>query len=193
MENPLLFTLAVLAVLATPGPTNTLLATAGAADGLRRAYLLIPAEALGYFIAIQILRLVLGPLVGNSPVLVTTLRILVGVYLLWLSWRLWARGTERTAERQQVITAGQVFLTTLLNPKAVILGLGIIPFGVPRASLYLAAFQLLAAIVATLWIAGGVVLGRVANDRGAVRLVPRMGAVVLGAFALTLVASPLLR
>jgi threonine/homoserine/homoserine lactone efflux protein len=78
MENPLLFAVTVLAILATPGPTNTLLATAGATDGFFRAFLLIPAEALGYFIAIEFLRVALGPIVGSAPMLVVALRLLVG-------------------------------------------------------------------------------------------------------------------
>jgi hypothetical protein len=61
MEDPVLFALAVLAVLGTPGPTNTLLATAGATAGLRRSLALIPAEAAGYTISILTLGLALGP------------------------------------------------------------------------------------------------------------------------------------
>jgi threonine/homoserine/homoserine lactone efflux protein len=192
MENPLLFALMVLAVLAAPGPTNTLLAISGAAEGMRRAYFLIPAEALGYFIAILTLRLVLGPLVESFPVLVTALRILAGTYLLWVSWRLWSRGRAQVTEKQRVITAGQVFLTTLMNPKSVLFALGIIPFGVPHPYLYLLSFQLLAAAIATAWIGGGAVLGRMAQNRVRFRLIPCTGAVVLGVFALTLLASPLL-
>jgi len=45
MDDPLLFALAVLTILGTPGPTNTLLATAGATGGLRRSLPLVPAEA----------------------------------------------------------------------------------------------------------------------------------------------------
>ena len=192
MQDPLLFTLTVLAILTTPGPTNTLLATAGAADGLRRAFFLIPAEALGYFIAIQALRIVLVPLVGNAPMLVAALRLLVGAYLLWIAWRLWSRGREPMIEGQKTITAGQVFLTTLLNPKAIVFALGIIPIGVANVSLYLTAFQLFTAAVAALWMVGGAMLGRLARNQGGIGLVSRIGAVVLGAFAVTLVASPLL-
>jgi threonine/homoserine/homoserine lactone efflux protein len=192
MKDPLLFTLTVLAILVTPGPTNTLLLTAGAANGMRRAYVLIPAEALGYFVAIQILRLILGTLVESVPMLVVALRIVVGSYLLWVAGRLWSQGRRPMTEGQKVITADQIFVTTLLNPKAIILALGIIPIGVPHVLLYLIAFQAFAAVVATLWIAGGAALGRMAQDRSGVRFVPRIGAVVLGVFAITLMVSPLM-
>jgi threonine/homoserine/homoserine lactone efflux protein len=191
MEDPVLFALMVLTVLVTPGPTNTLLAISGAAEGMRRAYFLIPAEALGYLTAILTLRTVLGPLVGSVPVLVTALRVFVGAYLVWVSWRLWNRGRAEVTKSQQVVTAGQVFLTTLMNPKSVLFALGIIPF-VAHWYLYLLFFHLLAAIVAIAWICGGAVLGRAAQKRARARVIPRMGAIVLGVFAVTLLASTLL-
>ena len=61
MTEPLAFILAVLGLLATPGPTNTLLAASGAAVGLRRSLHLIPAEVSGYLCSILALALVLGP------------------------------------------------------------------------------------------------------------------------------------
>jgi threonine/homoserine/homoserine lactone efflux protein len=53
--------MAALSVLVTPGPTNTLLATAGAGLGFRRALPLLTAELSGYFLAIIASR------VGPSP------------------------------------------------------------------------------------------------------------------------------
>ena len=41
MQDPVLFTLTVLFILGTPGPTNTLLATAGGTVGFRRALPLV--------------------------------------------------------------------------------------------------------------------------------------------------------
>ena len=78
MENPVLFAMAVLAVLGTPGPTNTLLATAGATGGLRCSLPLIPAEAAGYTISILTLGLALGPVVAGAPLLAGALRVSVG-------------------------------------------------------------------------------------------------------------------
>ena len=44
MIDPWLFMLAVATLLATPGPTNTLMATAGAMNGPRAAWPLLLAE-----------------------------------------------------------------------------------------------------------------------------------------------------
>ena len=65
MQDPVLFTLTVLLILGTPGPTNTLLATAGATVGFRRALPLLPAEAAGYLIAILAIGLALGPFIAG--------------------------------------------------------------------------------------------------------------------------------
>lgn len=42
----------VVTILLTPGPTNTLLASAGIQAGVKHSLKLIPAEVIGYLIAI---------------------------------------------------------------------------------------------------------------------------------------------
>ncbi|MFC7692453.1 hypothetical protein ACFQY5_25655 [Paeniroseomonas aquatica] len=98
MADPVLFTLAVLAILGTPGPTNSLLATAGATAGMRRSLPLIAAEAAGYALAILTIGLVLGPVMAGAPLLATALRVAVGATCCcWpsasgaLAGRLWRR------------------------------------------------------------------------------------------------------
>ncbi|MBB3769786.1 threonine/homoserine/homoserine lactone efflux protein [Angulomicrobium tetraedrale] len=195
MTDPVLFVLAVLAILATPGPTNTLLATAGAAVGWRRALPLVPAEAAGYLIAISAISaigLALGPVVAAAPMLALGLRLMVGLYLLFVAWKLW-RGAGLPIAGPGLVTPGRIFLTTLLNPKAIVFALGVVPFNAPAWPGYLMAFALLTATVALGWIALGALLGHAADAAGRASLVPRLGAAVVSAFAVMLLTPPLLR
>ena len=194
MEDPLLFALAVLAVLGTPGPTNSLLATAGATAGLRRSLPLIAAEAAGYTLAILTIGLLLGPVLAGAPLLATALRLAVGVYLLLLAVRLWRRGGAALATGA-VITPRQVFVTTLLNPKAIVFALGILPFAAGQGVWppYLLGFLVLLIAVATAWITAGALLGAAAGRRGWGRAVPRVGAAAVGGFAVVMLLVPLLR
>ena len=194
MQDPALFTLAVLAILGTPGPTNTLLATAGATAGVRRSLPLIAAEAAGYSIAILSLGLALGPMLARLPLLAGALRLAVGLYLLRLAVRLWRHGAARLATGA-VVTPRQVFVTTLLNPKAIVFALGVLPFGAgPEVwPPYMLGFLLLLVSVALAWIAAGAMLGEAAGRRGWGGAVPRVGAAAVGSFAILMLVSPLLR
>lgn len=191
MENPVLFALAVLAILGTPGPTNALLATSGATSGLRRSLPLVPAEAAGYLISILTLGLVLAPLVSGVPGVASALRAAVGLYLAVLAVRLWRRGGA-TLAGGAAVTPAQVFATTLLNPKALVFAFGVVPFGAARVWPYLLGFLVLLASVALCWIAAGALLGQVASRSGRAGVVPRIGAAAVGAFAVLLIVAPLL-
>ena len=191
MVDPLLFALAVLAVLATPGPTNTLLATSGAMVGLRRSLALVPAEAAGYGIAILTLGLVLGPVMAGQPMLAAALRAAVGAYLLLLAWRLWRRGAGAVVG-VGLVRPGQLFITTLLNPKAIVFALGIVPFGKAPVLPYMLGFMALLVSVAVAWIGLGAVLGQAAARRGIAGVVPRVGATAVAGFGVLLLVGPLL-
>ena len=182
MLDPLLFSLAVLVILGTPGPTNTLLATGGAALGWRRAWRLIPAEMAGYTLAILALGLLLGPAIAAQPWLARAMRLAVACFLLGLAWKLWRRGLAGAAAGTAV-TPGQVFLTTLLNPKAIILALGVVPFGQAPVLPYMLGFLAILAPVAAGWVLFGALLGRVGGA-----WVPLLGAGVIAGFALLLLA-----
>jgi threonine/homoserine/homoserine lactone efflux protein len=192
MQDPLLFALTVLTILGTPGPTNTLLATGGASAGFRRALLLIPAEGAGYLISILTWGLLVGPLLASSPVVNFGLRLLVGCYLLYSALRLWNSNSLPQVSSAAVISPRQVFLTTLLNPKAIIFALAVMPFTAPLLWAYIVAFLCLTAAVATVWIFAGAAMGGVAAATGRSHIVPRVGAAFVGIFAAILMASPLL-
>lgn len=192
MENPSLFVLTVLTILGMPGPTNTLLATAGAAAGWRQSWALVLAEAGGYLVTILLLGLVLGPVLAGSPLIRMMLRFAVGLYLLMLAWKLWGHGAAGHAQAG-AISFRQLFVATLLNPKAVIFALAVIPFGKPHVWAYLLGFAAMVAVVGTAWLAIGESAGRVARAGGKAQWVPRIGSAVVSVFALLIVVSPLLK
>jgi threonine/homoserine/homoserine lactone efflux protein len=192
MTDPIIFMLTVLFILGTPGPTNTLLATAGATVGIRRALPILLGESVGYLISILLIGLLIGPALAGAPAVAMTLRLMVGAYLLWLAFRLW-KGGAVLVEGRQAITMRQVFVTTLLNPKAIIFALGVIPFAAPSWPLYLLGFLAMLGAVAVCWISIGAALGRAAAAAGRFSLVPRIGALAVAAFALVLISAPLLQ
>lgn len=192
MTDPALFILTVLFILGTPGPTNTLLATGGASVGVRRSLPLMVGEAFGYSISILTIGLVLAPVIAGLPWAATALRLAVGAYLVFLAIRLWQRGAT-FARGARTVTPAQVFVTTLLNPKAIVFALGVLPFASAAWPGYFAGFLVMLAGVALCWIALGAALGQAAAATGRVRWVPRVGAAAVMGFAVVLVAAPLWR
>jgi threonine/homoserine/homoserine lactone efflux protein len=191
MTDPVAFALAVLFLLITPGPTNTLLLTAGASSGLR-ALRLIPAEVAGYLTTILIVGTLIGDWVRGVPSLAFALRLVIAAYLLYLAIRLWRAGLAIGAT-QQLIGFRDVLVTTLLNPKALLFALGIIPVHASGSLAYFIAFVAMVIGAGSGWAMLGVALARGLLPKSGTHLVPRLGAVVIAAFAAYLVIAPLLQ
>lgn len=187
MTDPVLFVLTVLTILITPGPTNTLLAIGGASRGLRRGWPLLLGEAIGYGISITTIGAVLRPLLAPSPDAVLVLRVLVSGYLLYLAHRILR--SRLVAGADTVITVRRVFVATLLNPKAMVFALVVVPFGAPSVALYMLGFFAVLVPVALCWIAFGAVLGRAAAGTRYERWILRAGALAITTFAVLLLVS----
>ncbi len=192
MIDPIAFVLAALTLLATPGPTNTLLAMSGAAAGLRPSLRLLGAELGGYMISILTLSLVLGPLVRGNPLVAVVLKGLCALYLVFLAIKLWREGSSALVTSAPV-PFRRVFTTTLLNPKAVIFAFLILPHLADRRIVqglpYLAGLCALIVMVGGSWIALGSVLQAGSGGRLAGGLVRRVGAGALVVFAVVLSSS----
>ena len=137
MQDPVLFALAVLTLLITPGPTNTLLATAGATGGFRRSAHLLLAELAGYNISIYILGNLFEAQTSGSKIR-TVLSVVAGAYLLFTAIRFWRTRLEL---QRATVSMRHVFVTTLLNPKALVFAFLIVPMHTPNTWLYLASFR----------------------------------------------------
>lgn len=190
MTDPVLFVIAVVAVLATPGPTNTLLLTAATLDG-PRSLRLIPAEMAGYLVSALTIALLVGPLVAQIWMVGLVLRSIAAAYLILAAVRLWRR-SGGAFQGTPLITARHVFTTTLLNPKAILFGLGIVPVREAGGVAYLTGFCLLIAAVASAWILLGMLIRRGLLSSTGTPLIPRIAATVIASFAGFLVLSPLL-
>jgi len=176
----LTFLAATYFLLAVPGPTNTLLATSGAGIGIARSLRLLVAELCGYLLAIALLRLALGPIVGDIPIAALVLRVAVTVYILCLAFMLWRVNTRELRDGAPV-TFGQVLFATLLNPKALVFAFLLLPLEAGPLELlpWFGAIALQILTAGAAWIALGATLGGGARRLGHPHLVTRIGAVTL--------------
>lgn len=187
MADAVFFILISLALLLTPGPTNTLLLVGGATNGLKRSLWLAPAELLGYLAAIPILALTVGPFVQQSPVGQALLRLVLALYLGFLAVRLWR--TPQSGKSEYMVTPQRVFIVTLLNPKALVFAFVVLPplAGQWRAMLpHLAALSLMIVIASLCWISFGAALRSEKMFAIKSRTIQRIGSAVLLIFAVVI-------
>jgi threonine/homoserine/homoserine lactone efflux protein len=192
VTEPLTFLLAVLALLATPGPTNTLLATSGASAGFGRSWYLIFAEMIGYAISVTTLALIVGPVVRTSHELSVALRIVCALFLFYSAWKLWREGAAALTSDKPV-SFRRVLVATMLNPKGIVFAFVIVPhlhLGELTAAMpYMGALMAAIALIGGAWIAGGAVLRAGARASFSPAFARRAGAVVLCVFAALITGS----
>jgi threonine/homoserine/homoserine lactone efflux protein len=184
--------LAILVLLVTPGPTNTLLFLAGSERGWRGALRLIPAELLGYLATVLPLTLIGAAVLQSHPQARPAIALLAGVWVAWLALKLWQTGRSRTATPDLAqVTARMVFVTTLLNPKALIFGLVLLP-SPGQLPLNFAIFIAQVTVVAAAWASFGAVLTATTQQNPrSLPLIRRIASVWLGIVSLTLIAKSL--
>ena len=144
------FLLTSAAILLTPGPTNTILAASGAAMGLRQARLLPLAEALGYAFAIGFF-LSLANLLADVPQALPLMKAVAAIWLLLSARKLWSLPVVPEMLARSGAFA-RVLVTTLLNPKAMLVGTLSIPSLLPgQPALGLLAFVALSVAAGFGW------------------------------------------
>lgn len=184
MTDPVQFVLAALALLIVPGPTNTVLAVAGAAGGRSPVPLLV-AELIGYLAVILLARLVLLPLLAVFPTADLIIRAVVIAYLLFAAYRLWSAPLDLTG--MTAVGFGTVLATTFFNPKGLIFAASVFPRNDLALPLYAALFGAIAMGTGLAWFLVGRGVARLGRARTA--LLPRLGAGALLVFAALLALS----
>ncbi|MHA6194688.1 LysE family translocator [Pseudomonas wadenswilerensis] len=128
----LLLVLTCLGIAVVPGPNALLVLTHGALHGNRRALFTVAGGVMGFMAMISLCALGLAALIQASLSLFTLLKILGGLYLIWLGISLWraapmsldltvqARSSDAALFRQGLLSA-------VSNPKALLLFTAFIP------------------------------------------------------------------
>lgn len=180
--------LALILLLLTPGPTNTLILLAAAERGFMRALSLIPVELAAYLAVIVPLALLSDALADQIGILRPIAAALAGAWVLYLAWSMWRFGTDANATG--TVSPRRLAVTTLLNPKALVMGLVLIP----GAGGSVEAFGVLAlsiVIVALVWAAAGCCLPRPTVGTGVPPILPRLAALWLAGLSVLIVAGGL--
>ncbi|RWA78088.1 MAG: hypothetical protein EOQ31_35675 [Mesorhizobium sp.] len=182
------FLSALLALLLAPGPTNTLMALAGAQKGFRRVLHLLPSELLGYLATVLTLAWLGAWLFECWPAAGVTLKVAAAIWVMYLAVKLW--GARLGGRGKTEVTALRVFTTTLLNPKALIFGLVLLP--IPADAQFLPKLGLLclsATAVALTWGVAGALTQ--IGEAGGIRLciAQRIASIWLAVVSFTLLAS----
>jgi len=178
--------------LALPGPTNALLAIAGTSAGLRRSAHLVMAAILGYGLAVVALISVAAPIIEAIPVAGRVLRLAAAAVLIQIALSLWSPPALATRESKPV-RWGHVFFTTLLNPKALVLAMFVMPQDAAGALVFrpeaAVLLPFLIAVSALGWIGIGAALRSNVANGGASGWIERSGAIILSGFAAVIAYS----
>jgi threonine/homoserine/homoserine lactone efflux protein len=151
---------------------------------------LIGAELGGYLTTILPLVFLAAPLLADQPVSAVVIKLASTLWVLLLAARLWTYPPSAT--EPGAVTVFAVYCTTVLNPKALIIGLALMPPAslasaeeLIRPFPYLAVFSVTVVCVATCWLsAGAAILRRVATTSPL--LFGRVAASFLVVFAISL-------
>lgn len=189
MGGQFTFVLAVLALLATPGPTNTLMAASGAQRGVGRSLPLLAGELGGYLIAITVWIELVGAVAAGHPLVPVVAKFIAAAFLVWSAWKLWANAGHADLA-QRGVTLGRVFATTLINPKALVFAFAIFPpVGLAARLPYLSVFAALVLATAIGWMTLGTVAARSSAGLLTSSRVERITAVAQSVFATLLVVQ----
>lgn len=179
----------VITILLTPGPTNTLLASAGAQLGFRAARGLILVELMGYISAITFWGYFIQAIAVLMPSLPNLIKLISAFYILYLALKLWRTARAHVA-LSQCIGRHELFIATLLNPKGLLFASVIFPSQIWQDlnsfSLYLALFSVLLVPIASFWIFLGSLLKSSQGRWFSQQRLQKVAAIILLCFAVPL-------
>ncbi|WP_017906795.1 LysE family translocator [Pseudomonas asplenii] len=139
----LFYVLTCLGIAVVPGPNALLVLTHGALHGNRKTLFTISGGVIGFAAVIALCVLGLGALLKASMIWLTVLKIVGGLYLVWLGIKLWRAEPVTLSLGDSCVSSDwslfrQGLLSAISNPKALLLFTAFItPFIDPHQNLLL--------------------------------------------------------
>ncbi|AHL34609.1 amino acid transporter LysE [Pseudomonas brassicacearum] len=131
-ETWLLYLVTCCGIAVVPGPNALLVLTHGAIHGSRKTLFTITGGVLGFAFVLTLCALGLGALIQASATGFTVLKVVGGLYLIWLGFGLWRSApvsletTGATSFRHWSLFR-QGLVSAISNPKALLLFTAFIP------------------------------------------------------------------
>lgn len=167
------------------------MAASGAQRGLKQSLHLLAGELGGYAVAITVWIEIVGAVAAREPIVGSVAKLVAVAFLFWSAWKLWRTAGHGDFGRQG-ITLGRVFLTTLLNPKALVFAFAIFPaVGFVERLPYGAVFAVIVVMTAVGWMALGMLAARGAGGLLTSARVERIAAAAMAVFATALAVQTL--
>lgn len=177
----------------TPGPSNLILTSTGAAVGVLRGLPALAGQVVGMGLMMFLVAFGLGSLVLSSPLILQGIKWCGIGLLLWLSWKIATSGqSEATADRARVGFWGAAAFQWI-NPKSWLVCAGAVGAYFQAAagntlgqSLFLALLFVAAALPSCfLWLVAGATVQRLLHSERAARVFNvTMGALLAGSILL---------
>jgi threonine/homoserine/homoserine lactone efflux protein len=170
----------------TPGPNMTYLAVLTLVEGRRAGFATVAGVAAGLLLVGILAAFGVAAFVSESPILYGLIRWLGVFYMLWLAYDIWcgdepSDADERAATSPAGAYFGRGFLTNVLNPKAAIFYIAVLPQFVdpgrsllPQTLALSVAYTFVATAVHTTIVALASKMRPVLQDAGRMQMVRRI-------------------
>lgn len=195
-EQAIAFIVFAVVAAITPGPSNLILTTTGAAVGVLRGLACLFGVAIGMGLMMFLVAFGLGSLVLESPLLLLAIKWCGIGFLLWLSWKIATAGRNQASGEKEFVGFWRAAAFQWVNPKSWLVSASAVgtflQAGSGSALAQSLAFGLLFTLAALpscfVWLAFGAAMQRILRTERAVKVFNiTMGALLAGSVILFIV------
>lgn len=177
--------------LFSPGPNVILITTSAARFGFQRTMPHIIGVVLGVGIIAAVTGIGIGALITAQPALGGVLKIIAGLWILWMAYNLWRADPLKRRETDKPFTFLQAILFQWVNPKVWAVALSATAYVATLAPMQQAltlatTFSSLNLGVCIFWAVAGSLLAYLLKNPAAWRIFMRVMALALAGFSVLL-------